>query len=168
MRITAAILAAYLTLATPTTPARSGDSGYTPRCGALPCLTVGQNEPLGQAGTGISMYISYPTGGTGQLTIDPDHVEVFISYLAQAKAQLAEIYRQGRRLEYVDPPGEDPFSPTAVDDIQRTAGDQPGGHLYANQRAQRAYEAIIENLTASLATYRESEARGTERFQGGG
>jgi hypothetical protein len=114
------------------------------------------------------MYISYPTGGTGKLTIDPDQVEVFAGYMEQALVKLRDVYRQSYVLMDVVPPGDDPFSPTAVDDIQRAAGEQVGGHLYANARAQEAYQAIISNLRASLAAYREGEAQGTERFREGG
>jgi hypothetical protein len=131
-------------------------------------MTVGQNEALGQAGSGISMYISYPAGGTGKLTIDPDHVEVFIRYLDQALDKLRDIYRDSHRLTDVERPGDDPFSAMAVFDIQRTAGGEPGGHLHANSRAQQAFQAIIDNAKASLEAYRESEARGSQRFQGGG
>jgi hypothetical protein len=132
-------------------------------------LTVGQEEPLGRAGSGISMYVGYPGGGTGNLTIDPDRVEVFVRYLKQARNKLKEIYDQGQGIIHViDAPGDDPFSPEAVSDIVRTAGGDPGGHLYANQRAQEVFQAIIDNAQASLVAYREQEARGTRRFQGDG
>lgn len=114
------------------------------------------------------MYISDPTGAPGKLTIDPDHVETFIRYMEQALVKLVDVYRQSYVLMDVVPPGDDPFSPTAVDDIQRTAGEQMGGHLYANARAQETYQAIISNLRASLAAYRENEAQGAERFREGG
>jgi hypothetical protein len=129
-------------------------------------LTVGQNEPLGQAGSGISMYISYPDGGTGKLTIDPDHVDVFVRYLEQAREKLRDIYRDGQGIvDVVEAPGEDPFSPMAVSDIVRTAGGEPGGLLRSNLRAQEVFHAIIDNLRTSLAAYRENEALGTRRFQ---
>ena len=149
--------------------ARSGDSGYSTHCGALPCLTVGQNEALGQAGSGISMYISYPGGGTGKLTIDPDRVDVFVRYLKQARDKLQDIDRRGQAIiDVVEAPGDDPFSPRAVDDIVRTAGETAGGHAYANRRAQEVFQAIIDKAQASLAAYRAQEVRGTDRFRGDG
>lgn len=133
------------------------------RCATV--LNVGAEQPLGQAGSGISMYISYPGGDAGKLTIDPDRVEVFVRYMEQARNKLADIEEQGRRLLDVEPPGDDPFSPQAVEAIKRTAGEEPGGHLYANRRAQRVFQAVIDNTKASLAAYREQEARGTETFR---
>jgi hypothetical protein len=127
---------------------------------------VGVAEPLGQAGSAISMYVSLPAGGTGKLTIDPDRVELFINYMEQALAKLKEAEVLGQQLMDVDPPGDDPFSPTAVEAIKRTAGKGPGGHLYANRRAQDAFQAIIDNTRASLAAYREQEARAAETFRG--
>jgi hypothetical protein len=131
-------------------------------------LTVGAEQPLGQAGSAISMYVSYPGGSTGKLTIDPDRVDAFIGHMEQALEKLRDIYRQGYALMDVVPPGDDPFSPKAVSDIQRTAGGKPGGHLHANQRAQEVFQAIIDNTRASLAAYRENEARGARRFGGHG
>jgi hypothetical protein len=127
---------------------------------------VGAEQPLGQVGSAISAYITAPSGTTGKLTVDPDGVEVLIEHLKRALEKIKEAGMVGKRLMQVEPPGDDPFSPIAVADIKRTAGDQPGGHLYANFKAQQAYQAIIDNLTASLAVYREQEARGIERFRG--
>lgn len=112
------------------------------------------------------MYIRTPDGGTGKLTIDPDRVEVFAGHVEQALAKLREAYIKGQDLVYVNRPGEDPFSPQAVRDIEQTAGEKPGGHLYANRRAQDVFQAIVDNARASLAAYHENEVRGTQRFQG--
>jgi hypothetical protein len=115
------------------------------------------------------MYISYPDGAPGKLTIDPDQVDVFVRYLEQARDKLHDIYDHGQAiLQVVDAPGDDPFSPKAVDDIVRIAGGDPGGHAHANRQAQHAFQAIIDNLRASLAAYRENEARSSGRFPGDG
>jgi hypothetical protein len=142
------------------------DCPNTISCPPVPSPSVGAAQPLGQAGGAISMYIGLPSGGAGTLTIDPDRVDAFVRYMEQALLKLRDAYNGGRRLIDVEPPGHDPFSPRAVDDIRRTAGEEPGGHLYANLRAQEVYQAIIDNARASLAAYRESEARGADRFRG--
>lgn len=112
------------------------------------------------------MHVSYPGGNAGKLTIDPDRAEVFINLMEQARNKLREVERMGRRLVEVEPPGDDPFSPSAVEAIKRTAGEEPGGHLYANRRAQQVFQAIVDNARASLAAYREQETRGAARFRG--
>jgi hypothetical protein len=114
------------------------------------------------------MYVSLPQGGGGKLSVDPNGVETLIKYLEQAQTKLRGIYERGRDLTKVEPPGDDPFSPIAVADIKRTAGEEPGGHLYANQRAQDVFHAIIDNLGASLAAYRATEGRNAQNFKGDG
>jgi hypothetical protein len=115
------------------------------------------------------MYISYPTGGTGKLTIDPDHVEAFVRYLEQAREKLRDIDDHGNEiLQVVDAPGDDPFSPKAVDDILRVVGGESGSHAHANRKAQQVFQTMVDNLRASLTAYREQEARGTNRFPGNG
>ena len=128
---------------------------------------MGAEQPLGQAGSAISAYLTTPSGTTGKLTVDPDGVEALIDHLENALEKIRQAGRRGRRLVQVEPPGDDPFSPIAVADIKRTAGDQPGGHLYANTKAQQVFETIVNNLRASLEAYRAQEARGDERFRGG-
>jgi hypothetical protein len=123
---------------------------------------VGAEQP----GSAISAYINSPSGAPGKLTIDPDRVEVFLAYMEQALAKIKDAEHKGSRLMYADPPGDDPFSPSAVQAIRRTAGEEPGGHLYANLRAQQTFRAIIDNTRASLAAYREHEARGADTFRG--
>lgn len=114
------------------------------------------------------MYVSLPQGGGGKLRIDPDGVETLITCLEQARDKLQKIYDRGMELTKVKPPGDDPFSPIAVEDIKRTAGDQPGGHLYANQRAQDVFQAIVDNLRASLAAYQATESGDAQNFKDDG
>jgi hypothetical protein len=124
-------------------------------------------EAGGPAGSGLGFYISLPQGGGGHLTVDPSGVETLINYLEQARDKLRRIYVDARRLTQLEPPGDDPFSPIAVADIKRAAGEDPGGHLYANAKAQEVFQAFIDNLRASLVAYRESEAGNAARFRGG-
>ncbi len=120
----------------------------------------------GPAGSGIGLYVSLPEGGGGQLTVDPSGVETLINYLEQALIKLQDIEIDAQWLVDVEPPGDDPFSPIAVADIRRTAGGEPGGHSYANRKAQQVFLSIIDNLKASLAAYREAESGNVERFRG--
>ena len=124
-------------------------------------------EPAGPIGSAIELDVALPHGGDGHLTIDPSGVETLINCLDQARVKLQDIAVEGRRLMYLDPPGDDPFSPIAVADILRAAGSDPGGHLWANRSAQSVFQATIDKLHASLAAYRDSETGNTDRFQGG-
>jgi hypothetical protein len=127
---------------------------------------VGQ-EPAGPIGSAIELDIALPRGGDGHLTLDPAGVQTLINHLDQAIVKLEDIFKHGRELMRLEPPGDDPFSPIAVADILHTAGDDEGGHLWANARAQHVFQATIDNLRASLAAYRESESGNADKFRGG-
>lgn len=103
-----------------------------------------------------------PAGGTrNSLAVAPDGVTALIESLDQATYLLRGFVAYQDHL-MADPPGFDPFSRDAVDDMARV-GKQWGS---AHAIALREFLAAADSARSSLATYLHTEAANVGRFPG--
>jgi hypothetical protein len=93
--------------------------------------------------------------------VAPDGVTLLINSLDQAILLLRDLSAYQDHL-MADPPGFDPFSRDAVDDIARVGDRWSGAHAVA----LREFLAAAHSARSSLATYVRTEAANLDRFPG--
>ncbi|SHG60985.1 hypothetical protein [Streptoalloteichus hindustanus] len=102
--------------------------------------------------------------GVPKLVVAPENVEGMIRDLTEILARLMEVNLEAQRLTNVEAPGSgDPHTAFAIREISRLASDEDGCHGQANKAYRQAIQNVIDNLQASLDTYRQAEQANTMR-----
>ncbi|WP_189061838.1 hypothetical protein [Longimycelium tulufanense] len=99
-----------------------------------------------------------------KLVVAPENAEQLITDLEGVLDELRAIERDARKLARLEAPGSgDPHTQYAIREISRLASSEDGCHGQANKQYQQAIQAVIDNLRASLETYRQTEHHNTMR-----
>ncbi|SHG60925.1 hypothetical protein [Streptoalloteichus hindustanus] len=102
--------------------------------------------------------------GVPKLVVAPANVEGMIKDLTEVLKELEEVDQEAQELKEMEAPGSgDPHTAFAVREISRLASDEDGCHGQANRAYRQAIQSVIDNLQASLATYRQAEQANTMR-----
>lgn len=94
----------------------------------------------------------------------PEHVPTVISHFQAAIDELNDIWLTSLDLGSVGPPGLDPHSTRAAEEISRQANQEPGRHGEMNRRYRESLQAVIDNLQASLEAYNQAEGDNAVMF----
>ncbi|MEV8439479.1 hypothetical protein AB0425_19060 [Actinosynnema sp. NPDC051121] len=129
--------------------------------GAAQIGFVADTVSAGPAGAGLVASQTY-------FRVDLSQVQKLVDGLADARDRLQELYDTTVRSVITGPPGKDPYSESAATTIQQTAGPDPGGYAWANSRAIEALNTTMQNIQASLDSYKNQDQATTDAFNGGG
>lgn len=103
-----------------------------------------------------------------QFSVDPAQAQKLINGLADARDRLQKLNRAAVQLQSMGSPGKDVYSGMATLAIQRAAGEDAGGYAWANKMAFDALNATIQNIQASLDTYKNQDEATADAFKGEG
>ncbi|GGM34472.1 hypothetical protein GCM10012275_02240 [Longimycelium tulufanense] len=105
-----------------------------------------------------------PNDSDVKLVVAPENVEGLIRGLQAVLKELQAIERDAQELAHLEAPGSgDPHTQRAIKEISRLASSEDGCHGQANRQYQQAIQDVIDNLRASLETYRQVEQQNTMR-----
>jgi predicted transcriptional regulator len=82
--------------------------------------------------------------------VDRDRIPTVIADLRRALASLEAAGNEAIRHQHVVPPGDDPFSPKAA---QQMGPELVANYLEANRRDKASIQALIDNLNAAMRRY---------------
>ncbi|MBP2474232.1 hypothetical protein JOF53_003104 [Crossiella equi] len=100
-------------------------------------------------------YSSAKTGG--KFKVDKAAAQQAINGLTAALEDLRTLDREANSLRTLAPPGGDPFTRHAVQEIARRATNEDGCHGKANAEYRKAILNMIDNLTAAMQGYASVE-----------
>jgi hypothetical protein len=129
--------------------------------GAAQIEFLADTVTAGPAGSGL-------TASQTQFRVDPQQAQKLIDGLTEARDRLQELLNQSYGLTNLSSPGKDPYSGFATLAIQRAGGMEEGGYGWANKKAFEALNNTIDNIQASLDTYKNQDQVTADAFQGEG
>lgn len=105
-------------------------------------------------------------GGVAKFSVDPDQAQKMIDGLKEALLELRRLRKDAEKLQLAGAPGPDPYSGYATLAMRATAGNKPGGYLWANEQAQKALEQTVQNIEKALAEYRATDEAAASAMKG--
>ncbi|PSL56792.1 hypothetical protein B0I31_103549 [Saccharothrix carnea] len=124
---------------------------------------VADTVSAGPSGSGAGLVASQT-----HFSVDPQQAQKLIDGLVEARDRLQELFDQSYQLSNISSPGKDPYSGFAALAIQRAGGTEVGGYGWANQEAYKALNNTINNIQASLESYKNQDQATADAFSGEG